>query len=54
MKRVELIQNGFNQLAGADKEKLFELFSTLDFNKQIEIYVGKAAEMINMTLEIIN
>jgi UDP-GlcNAc3NAcA epimerase len=51
---VELIQNGFNQLAGADTEKIlesFRMFSNMKLNKYIELYGGgKAAEIISETL----
>jgi UDP-GlcNAc3NAcA epimerase len=51
---VELIQNGFNQLAGADTDKIlesFRMFSNMKFNKHIELYGGgKAAEIISETL----
>jgi UDP-GlcNAc3NAcA epimerase len=51
---VELIQNGFNQLAGADTEKIlesFRMFSNMKLNKSIELYGGgKAAEIISETL----
>lgn len=51
---VELIQNGFNQLAGADTEKileLFQMFSNMKFSKHLELYGGgKAAEIISKTL----
>jgi UDP-GlcNAc3NAcA epimerase len=51
---VELIQNGYNQLAGADTAKileLFRMFSNMKFNKHIELYGGgRAAEIISETL----
>ncbi len=55
---MELIQNGFNQLAGAETEKIlesFRMFSNMKFNKHIELYGGgRAAEIISRTLALIN
>ena len=55
---VELIQNGFNQLAGADTDKILEsfgMFSNIKLNKHIELYGGgKAAEIISETLSEIS
>ena len=51
---VELIQNGYNQLAGADTGlilELFQKFSNSKFDKHIELYGGgKASEIISKTL----
>lgn len=46
---VELIEKKFNVLAGADKEKIIELYTSYDFNKDfsIDLYgTGKAGAII--------
>jgi len=46
---VELIQNKFNVLAGADKEKIIDLYHTYAFNNDFSIDLyggGKASEII--------
>jgi UDP-GlcNAc3NAcA epimerase len=52
---VELIQNGFNQLTGANEQlilKAFVDFSNKPFTKQIDLYGGgKASENIRLNIE---
>jgi UDP-GlcNAc3NAcA epimerase len=52
---VELIQNGFNQLAGADKLAIlnaFQQYLTKPFDKHVDLYGGgKASVQIRHTLE---
>jgi UDP-GlcNAc3NAcA epimerase len=52
---VELIHNGFNQLAGADKQAIlnaFQQYITKSFDKHIDLYGGgKASAQIRHTLE---
>lgn len=52
---VELIQNGFNQLAGADESeiiKAYQQFVSKPFEKHIDLYGGgKASANIRQTLE---
>ncbi len=52
---VELIQNGFNQLTGANEQLIlnaFVDFSNKPFTKQIDLYGGgKASENIRLTIE---
>jgi UDP-GlcNAc3NAcA epimerase len=52
---VELIHNGFNQLAGADKQAIlnaFQQYVSKPFNKHIDLYGGgKASENIRLTIE---
>ncbi len=52
---VELIQNGFNQLAGADMQSIlnaFQQYVSKPFNKHIDLYGGgKASENIRLTIE---
>jgi len=52
---VELIQNGFNLLAGADKDVIlnaFQQYVTKPFDKHIDLYGGgKASAQIRLTLE---
>lgn len=52
---VELIQNGFNQLAGADKQTIlnaFQHYVTKPFDKHIDLYGGgKASAQIRHSLE---
>jgi len=46
---VELIENGFNVLAGADKNKILDIYKNFKFNDDFEIDLygnGKASEMI--------
>ena len=46
---VELIENKFNVLAGADKEKIIDLFHTYKFNNDFSVDLyggGKASEII--------
>lgn len=52
---VELIQNGFNQLVGADKQAIlnaFQQYVNKPFSKNIDLYGGgKASENIRLALE---
>jgi UDP-GlcNAc3NAcA epimerase len=52
---VELIQNGFNLLAGADEQAIlnaFQQYVTKPFDKHIDLYGGgKASAQIRLTLE---
>jgi len=44
-----LIENGFNVLAGADKNKILDIYKNFKFNDDFEIDLygnGKASEMI--------
>ncbi|WP_457563193.1 UDP-N-acetylglucosamine 2-epimerase, partial [Caminibacter pacificus] len=46
---VELIENGFNVLAGADKNKILDIYKNFRFNDDFEIDLygnGKASERI--------
>ncbi|WP_457562951.1 UDP-N-acetylglucosamine 2-epimerase, partial [Caminibacter pacificus] len=46
---VELIENGFNVLAGADKNKILDVYKNFRFNDDFEIDLygnGKASERI--------
>jgi UDP-GlcNAc3NAcA epimerase len=52
---VELIQNGFNQLVGADKQAIlnaFQQYVNKPFSKNIDLYGGgKASENIRLAIE---
>ena len=46
---IELIENGFNVLAGADKEKILDMYKSFKFNNNFDIDLygnGKASEKI--------
>ena len=46
---VELIENKFNALAGADQKKILDLYRTYKFNKNFDIDLyggGKASQQI--------
>ena len=54
---VELVENGFNNIVGADTEKIIEQYNNLKFNHDysIDLYGGgKASERIITTLLSLN
>ena len=55
---MELIENDFSKLVGADKQKILDAYQqyvSMVFNKHIYLYGGgKASENIRLTLESLN